>query len=68
MSTYRIATLAGALVLLAIAALALYRMLFGVPIIIGGVTVGNVWAFFVFVACAALALILFRGGGGNVAR
>ena len=68
MSTYRMATLAGAVVFLALAALALYRILFGMPIVIGGVTVGNVWAFFVFVASAALALILFRGGGGNVVR
>ena len=67
MSTYRIATLVGAFVFLAIACLALYRMLFGMPISIGGVMVGNVWAFFVFVACAALSLMLFRGGG-NVAR
>jgi len=55
-------------VFLAIAALALYRLLFGIQISIGGVMVGNTSTFFIFVACAALSLILFRGGGGNIAR
>jgi hypothetical protein len=68
MSTYRMATLAGAIFFLALAALALYRLLVGFPIMIGGVMVGQVATFFVFVASAALSLILFRGGGGNVAR
>jgi hypothetical protein len=68
MSTYRMATLAGALVFLALAALALYRLLVGFPIMIGGVAVGQVATFFVLVASAALSLLLFRGSGSNVAR
>ena len=62
MSTYRIASLAGAVVLLAIAALALYRLMVGLPITIGGVEVGQTSSFFVLVICAALSLMLFRGG------
>jgi hypothetical protein len=68
MSTYRMATLAGAIVFLAVAALALYRLVVGFPITIGGVMVGQVATFFVLVVSAALSLILFRGSGGNVAR
>ena len=48
---------------LAIAALALYRLLAGFPITIGGVEIGQTSSFFVFVVCAALALMLFRGSG-----
>lgn len=62
MSTHRIATLTGAFIFLAIAALALYRLLVGFPITIGGEEIGQTSSFFVFVICAALALMLFRGG------
>jgi len=62
MSTNRIATLTGALVFLCLAGLALYRLLFGFRITIGGEEVGQTSSFFAFVICAALSLILFRGG------
>ena len=68
MSTYRMATLAGAIVFLALAALALYRLLVGFPITIGGMVVGQVATFLVLVVSTALSLMLFRGSGSNVAR
>lgn len=68
MSTHRMVALAGAIVFLALAGLALYRLLFHFPISIGGVEVGQTSSFFAFVVFAALSLMLFRGGGGNVAR
>ena len=61
MSSSRLANIAAGLVFLAIAAVALYRLLFYFPITIGGVYVGQVASFFAFVVCAALALILFVG-------
>lgn len=63
MSGHRLATIVGALVFLIIAALALYRLLAGFPITIGGMEVGQTSSFLVFVICAALSLMLFRGGG-----
>ena len=63
MSAHRLATIVGALAFLVIAALALYRLLAGFPITIGGVEIGQTSSFFVFVSCAALSLMLFRGGG-----
>jgi hypothetical protein len=63
MSTNKLATTAGALVLLIVAALALYRLLAGFPISIGGQEIGQTTSFFVFVICTALALMLFRGAG-----
>jgi hypothetical protein len=68
MSTYRMATVAGALVFLALAAAALYRLVVGFPITIGGLVIGQVATFFVLVVSAALSLMLFRGGGSDVAR
>jgi hypothetical protein len=59
----RLVTTAGAIALLAVAALALYRLLAGFPISIGGQEIGQTTSFFVFVVCTALALMLFRGGG-----
>lgn len=59
----RLVTSLGALALLAIAALALYRLLVGFPITIGGQEIGQTTSFLVFVICTALALMLFRGGG-----
>jgi hypothetical protein len=56
------ATLLAAIVFLAIAALALYRLLAGFPITVGGVEIGQTSSFFAFVIFAALSLILFRGG------
>ena len=63
MSSHRLATIVGALAFLAIAALALYRLLAGFPIMIGGVEIGQTSSFLVFVICIALSLMLFRGGG-----
>jgi len=57
----RAATMIGALVFLAIAAAALYRLLFGFEITLGGMQVGQTSTFFVFVASAALFLISLRG-------
>jgi hypothetical protein len=62
MSTHRIASLTGALVFLVFAGLALYRLLFGFRITIGGQEVGHTSSFFAFVIFAALSLILFQGG------
>ena len=62
MNSSRAATLIGALVFLAVAAAALYRLLFGFPIIIGGAEVGQTSTFFAFVISVALALMLFRSG------
>lgn len=38
----------------------LYRLLVGIPITIGGVHIGQVISFFVFVVCVALSMIFFR--------
>ena len=59
----RLVTTLGALALLVIAGLALYRLLVGFPITIGGQEIGQTTSFLVFVICTALALMLFRGGG-----
>ena len=50
-----------ALIFLALAAGALYRLLVGFPIVIGGLHVGQTSSFIAFVACAALSIMLFRG-------
>jgi len=62
MPSNKIGSLLGALVFLAIAALALYRLLVGFPISIGGQEIGQTTTFFVLVICLALSLMLFRGG------
>jgi hypothetical protein len=56
----RFGSLLAALVFLAIAAIALYRLLFFFPISIGGHEIGQTASFFAFVAFAALTLIMFR--------
>lgn len=61
MSSQRLVSLVGALVFLAIAAVALYRLLFWFPIDIAGHMIGQTASFFTFAACAALSLIMFRG-------
>ena len=61
MSTNRAASLIGALVFLCLAALALYRLLVGFPIVIGGAEIGQTSTFFALVIFTALALILFMG-------
>ena len=62
MPSNKIGSLLGALIFLAIAALALYRLLVGFPISIGGAEIGQTTTFFVLVICLALSLMLFRGG------
>jgi hypothetical protein len=62
MNSSRAATLIGALVFLVVAAAALYRLLFGYPISIGGAEVGQTSTFFALVISVALALMLFRSG------
>jgi hypothetical protein len=65
MSSHRLATLIGAMVFFAVAAAALYRLLFGFAITVRGVEIGQTSTFFVFVASVALSLILFRGARAN---
>lgn len=61
MANRNIFTVLGALVFLLLACVALYRLLVGFPITIGGMEVGQVSTFFVFVISAVLAVMLFRG-------
>jgi hypothetical protein len=56
----RIGSLLAALVFLALAAVALYRLLFYFPITIGGHAIGQTASFFAFAAFAALTHIMFR--------
>ena len=57
----RFVSFVGALAFLAVALVALYRLLFYFPITIGGHQVGQTVSFLGFAACAALSLIFFRG-------
>ena len=61
MSSNRAVSLIGALVFLGLAAFALYRLLVGFPITIGGMQIGQTMSFLALVVFAALSLILFRG-------
>ena len=65
MSINRAASIIGAVVFLCLAALALYRLMVGFPISIGGEEVGQTSTFLVLVVSAALALMLFRGERGQ---
>ena len=65
MTSSKLALFLGAFVFLALAAIALYRLLVGFPIVIGGMHVGQTSSFLAFVAFAALALMLFRGAATN---
>ena len=58
----KLATTAVALLLLLLAGVALYRLLFWFPITIGGAEVGQTASLLTFVICAALCLMLFRSG------
>lgn len=60
MPSNKIGSLLGALVFLAVAALALYRLLVGFPISIGGEELGQTSTFFVLVICLALSMMLFK--------
>jgi len=57
----RLASLAGGVIFLIIAAIALYRLLFFFELTIGGHHVGQTASFLTFAACAAISLIMFRG-------
>ena len=61
MSSNRLASIVGALIFLALAAGALYRLLVGFPIVIGGMQVGQTASFIAFVVFVALSFMLFRG-------
>jgi hypothetical protein len=61
MTSNRAASLIGAFIFLCIAALALYRLMVGFPITIGGMEIGQTSSFLVFVICAGLSVALFRG-------
>ena len=63
MSSNRVASLIGALVFLCLAGLALYRLLVGFPIVIGGMELGQTSSFLALVIFSALSLALFRGQG-----
>ena len=65
MSSHKVATLIGAVIFLALAAAALYRLMVGFPVVIGGMQVGQTTSFLAFVAFAALSLMLFRGARGT---
>jgi hypothetical protein len=56
----KLSALAGAVVFLLIALVALYRLLFWFPITVGGQTVGQTVSFFIFVVFIALAMIAFK--------
>jgi hypothetical protein len=56
----RYAALTGGIVFLAVTALALYRLMVGFQISIGGAEIGQTTTFFALVAGAALTLMFFR--------
>lgn len=58
---HRFATISGGVIFLAIAALALYRLIVGIRISIGDTELGQTTTFLILVISAALALMLFRG-------
>jgi len=59
MGTRKIVLSAAALIFLFVAAAALYRLLVGFPMAIGGVEIGQVGTFFALVMGAGLSLMLF---------
>jgi hypothetical protein len=65
MPSHKLASLLGALVFLCLAAVALYRLLVGFPITIGGMQVGQTTSFIAMVVFVALALMLFRGASAS---
>lgn len=52
--------LIAAVVFLVLAGANLFRLLYGFPIIVGGIQVGGTASFFMMVIFAALSLMLFR--------
>lgn len=60
MASRKLVLSAAALIFLLVAALALYRLMVGFPITIGGMEIGQVGSFFALVVGAGLALMLFN--------
>ena len=60
MGTRKLVLSAAAVIFLLVAAAALYRLLVGFPISIGGVEIGQVGTFFALVIGAGLSLMLFN--------
>ena len=65
MSSNRLITFVAALIFLALACVALYRLLFWFPIEIGGHAIGQTASFFAFAIFAALTLVMLRGAKAN---
>jgi hypothetical protein len=63
MNSSKLVNLIAALAFVALAAAALYRLLVGFELKIGGAEVGQTSTFFVFVGAAAMSLIFLRGLG-----
>jgi hypothetical protein len=61
MPVSKLGALAGGLIFLALAGLALYRLMVWFPITIGGHAIGQTATLFTFAICAALSLIMFQG-------
>ncbi|MFL6723674.1 MAG: hypothetical protein ACJ8E4_09730 [Sphingomicrobium sp.] len=59
MGTRKIVLSAAALIFLLVAAAALYRLLVGFPMAIGGMEIGQVGTFFALVIGAGLSMMLF---------
>ena len=59
MATRKLVLSAAALIFLLVAVAALYRLLVGFPMAIGGMEIGQVGSFFALVIGAGLALMLF---------
>jgi len=59
MATRKFVLMAAAFIFLLVAAAALYRLLVGFPMAIGGVEIGQVGTFFALVIGAGLSLMLF---------
>lgn len=56
----RVPMFLAAVVFLIVAAGGLYRLMFGFPIIVAGVAIGQTASFFAFVICTSLSFIFFR--------
>lgn len=60
MASRNLVILVAAVIFLLLAGANLYRLLYGAPIIVGGLTVGGTASFFLMVIFAAISLMLFR--------
>lgn len=64
MENNKVLSLIGGVVFLLLAAVNLWRLLVGFPIVIGGYVIGQTISFFAFAAFAALSLMFFRASRG----